>query len=179
DPRKYNARSVYLFTLNNPTRKLLIRGLENPWWDRIVLSLIFLNTVQLLITDPLDVPAMRPVSQQREIMEGIGLFFTWVFTQREIIEIVGLFFTWVFTVECFLKVIALGFIMGHGSYLSNSWNWLDFFIVCVGMIEILIPNAGNLTSLRALRVMRPLRAITRFPELQALVVLLLNCIPQL
>lgn len=141
---------------------MLLAGLENPWWDRIVLGLIFLNTIQLLVTDPLDVPDMRPQSATRDAFESVGLFFTWVFT-----------------IECFLKIFALGFIRGHGTYLANGWNWLDFFIVCVGLIEIIVPNAGNLTALRALRVMRPLRAITRFPELQALVMLLLNCIPQL
>lgn len=56
------------------------------------------------------------------------------------------------------------------------------FIVIIGMLDF-IPSGGgdtgNLSALRSLRVMRPLRAVTKFPELRFLVVLLLQCIPML
>jgi hypothetical protein len=47
DPRKYNPRSLYTLRLDNFVRKGAIACIENKWWDRVVLSLIMLNTIQV------------------------------------------------------------------------------------------------------------------------------------
>lgn len=49
DPRKYNPRSLYTFRLENVVRKGAIACIENKWWDRVVLSLIMLNTIQVTL----------------------------------------------------------------------------------------------------------------------------------
>ena len=72
DPHRYNARSLYLFTLQNPIRRALIRAIEWKWWDRIVLLLIFLNTVQLAAFLPFDVPALNPDPEFRDAMDIVG-----------------------------------------------------------------------------------------------------------
>lgn len=36
-----------------------------------------------------------------------------------------------FTLEMTIKMVAMG-IYGHGTYLADSWNRLDFFIVMAG-----------------------------------------------
>eukprot|EP00960_Hanusia_phi_P034619 751196-Hanusia_phi.AAC.1 len=163
DPHKYNPRSLYMFTLDNKFRRLLIRGIEWKWWDRTVLFLIFLNTIQLALYEPFDNATLRPG-----------------FHKRDVLDICGKVFSVFFTLECIAKVMALGFIVGHHTYLSDGWNYLDFFIVIVGLLDFMPMNsAGNLSALRSLRVLRPLRAITKFPELKFLVVLLLQCIPNL
>ena len=85
-------------------------------------------------------------------------------------------------IECAAKIVAYGFIVGPFTYLKDTWNWLDFFIVILGVLDFLPSDgegASNLSSLRSLRVMRPLRAVTKFPELRFLIVLLLQCIPML
>jgi hypothetical protein len=86
-----------------------------------------------------------------------------------------------FAAECVVKICALGFFAGPHTYLHDAWNYLDFFIVIIGLLDF-VPSgsgSGNLSALRSLRVMRPLRAVTKFPELRFLVVLLLQCIPLL
>lgn len=60
-----------------------------------------------------------------------------------------------------IKMIAMGF-WGRGTYLADSWNRLDFFIVMSGALEF-VDNL-NLTAIRAIRVLRPLRAINRIPS---------------
>ena len=40
-----------------------------------------------------------------------------------------------FYIECIFKIIALGFAMDEGSYLRDSWNKLDFFIVVTTAID--------------------------------------------
>ncbi len=39
----------------------------------------------------------------------------------------------IFLFECVVKVIAFGFIFaGRTSYIRNSWNVLDFLVICLG-----------------------------------------------
>jgi len=87
-------------------------------------------------------------------------------------------FSALFLAEAIVKIVALG-LYGRNAYLSDGWNWLDLLIVILGVIDFFPGDSSNLSGLRALRVMRPLRAITRFPPLRFLVHLLLQCLPML
>ncbi|XP_043210976.1 voltage-dependent T-type calcium channel subunit alpha-1I-like, partial [Amphibalanus amphitrite] len=68
-----------------------------------------------------------------------------------------------FLVEMLIKMVAMG-VYGEGTYLAESWNRLDFFIVAAGLIEYCL-NVENmdLSAIRTIRVLRPLRAINRIP----------------
>ena len=44
-------------------------------------------------------------------------------------------FAVIYTFEVLVKVLAKGFILHPFSYLRNSWNWLDFFVVIVGYVS--------------------------------------------
>ena len=61
----------------------------------------------------------------------------------------------------FIKIFALGFIFNEGAYLRDYWNILDFTIIVTGYLPYLFGNSGvNLSSLRSLRILRPLRTIS-------------------
>lgn len=63
-----------------------------------------------------------------------------------------------------IKMIAMGG-YGRGTYLADSWNRLDFFIVMSGALEYFLQVENlNLTAIRTIRVLRPLRAINRIPS---------------
>lgn len=64
-----------------------------------------------------------------------------------------------------MKIIALGFTMNEGSYLRDSWNGLDFFIVVTSIIDMMLTNTDipALKVLRMLRMIRPLRVISHNP----------------
>ena len=47
--------------------------------------------------------------------------------------------TYFFMIEFIFKLVALGFVMDNGSYLRESWNQLDFFIVITSLIDNMIP----------------------------------------
>jgi len=165
DPHKYNPRSFFLFPLDGIVRKVAIRCIEWKWWDRIVLFLIFLNTIQLAIYNPFDIPLLKPTSPFRDSLEVIGKVFSLLFT-----------------LECMVKLVALGLIWGEKTYLKDAFNYLDLFIVIIGVLDFFPSGGGgtgNLSALRSLRVMRPLRAVTKFPDLRFLVILLLQCVPML
>jgi len=40
--------------------------------------------------------------------------------------------------EALLKSVSLGFIMNNGSYLRDSWNKLDCFIVAASLIDLIL-----------------------------------------
>lgn len=163
DERRYEPISCLVFKISNPFRQYMIRWAESSLFGFIILFTIFLNTITLAIADPLDLPELQPQSQTRDI-----------------IELLGMVFNIVFFVEAFSKIVALGFYGGKSAYLSSAWNIMDFFIVVMSVFDF-IPgmSGGNFSAIRSFRVLRPLRTITKFPELRFLVSLLLSCIPML
>ncbi|XP_050328266.1 uncharacterized protein LOC126758195 isoform X4 [Bactrocera neohumeralis] len=84
-----------------------------------------------------------------------------------------------FAIEMLIKTIAMG-LHGKNTYMADSWNRLDFFIVVAGLLEY-VTNVENLnlTAIRTIRVLRPLRAINRIPSMRILVMLLLDTLPML
>ncbi|RVE66962.1 hypothetical protein OJAV_G00112530 [Oryzias javanicus] len=76
-------------------------------------------------------------------------------------------------------MVALG-IFGRRCYLGDTWNRLDFFIVMAGMVEYSLDLQNiNLSAIRTVRVLRPLKAINRVPSMRILVNLLLDTLPML
>ncbi|CAB1433849.1 unnamed protein product [Pleuronectes platessa] len=69
-----------------------------------------------------------------------------------------------FALEMVVKMVALG-IFGRRCYLGDTWNRLDFFIVMTGMVEYSLDLQNiNLSAIRTVRVLRPLKAINRVPR---------------
>jgi hypothetical protein len=77
---------------------------------------------------------------------------------------VDLAFTSIFIGECVCKITGMGFVWHRNSYLRDVWNWLDFFVVCISIVNF-IPNvnSGGLKALRTFRILRPLRTINAIP----------------
>nr|XP_037270737.1 LOW QUALITY PROTEIN: muscle calcium channel subunit alpha-1-like [Rhipicephalus microplus] len=69
-----------------------------------------------------------------------------------------------------MKIIAYGFLLHPGAYLRNSWNFLDFIIVVIGLISTALSafmrEGFDVKALRAFRVLRPLRLVSGVPSLQ-------------
>jgi hypothetical protein len=77
--------------------------------------------------------------------------------------------TAIFALEVVLKVLTFGLLFcGSQSYLRSSWNLLDLAIVVVTGISYLVDtrNIGAVKALRTLKVLRPLRLISRNPGLR-------------
>lgn len=80
-----------------------------------------------------------------------------------------------FSFEFIVKVIAMGLLMHPFAYLRDYWNWLDFICVVSGWADVgasLVgggSDASALTSLRAVRVLRPLRTLTQLPGMKELI----------
>jgi len=87
-----------------------------------------------------------------------------------------LFFTVMFTCEMVTKILTMGFIMDNGSYLRESWNQLDFFIVCTSLLDLMLTGKkiGFIKVIRILRILRPLRFISHNKAMKMIVTALLD-----
>jgi hypothetical protein len=101
--------------------------------------------------------------------------------RNNLLDKIGYGLSAIFLCEAIFKIIAMGFIWHNTAYLRDTWNWLDFFVVCVSLIDI-IPigiEAGFLKILRTVRILRPLRSINKIKRLKILIGSLIKSVPGL
>lgn len=91
-----------------------------------------------------------------------------------------------YTIEMVLKILGMGFLFNKGAYLRDYFNMLDFFIVTSAYLSMLQSSSGqgeseglSLSSLRAFRVLRPLRAVNNIPGLRLIVQSIMSALPLL
>uniref|UniRef100_H2YFL9 Ion transport domain-containing protein n=1 Tax=Ciona savignyi TaxID=51511 RepID=H2YFL9_CIOSA len=134
------------------------------WFERVSMLVILLNCVPLGLYQPCQPKPGLPCGSPR----------------CSILEICDHFVFAFFAIEMLIKMLAMG-VWGKLGYLGEAWNRLDFFIVLCGMMEytLQLEDTMNFTSVRTVRVLRPLRAINRVPNMRILVMLLLDTLPML
>ncbi|XP_074507600.1 voltage-dependent R-type calcium channel subunit alpha-1E-like isoform X4 [Sebastes fasciatus] len=79
------------------------------------------------------------------------------------------YFIGIFCFEAGIKLLALGFVFHKGSYLRNGWNVMDFIVVLSGIMATAGAHMNipvDLRTLRAVRVLRPLKLVSGIPSLQ-------------
>ncbi|KAJ8270098.1 hypothetical protein GJAV_G00110300 [Gymnothorax javanicus] len=79
------------------------------------------------------------------------------------------YFIGIFCFEAGIKLVALGFVLHKGSYLRNGWNVMDFIVVLSGILATAGAHMNipvDLRTLRAVRVLRPLKLVSGIPSLQ-------------
>lgn len=80
-----------------------------------------------------------------------------------------IFLTIVFALEATSKIIVFGFYLcGSTSYIRSGWNILDFSVVLVAIFSLSVTsvNVSFIKILRLLKILRPLRIISRNPGLK-------------
>lgn len=68
-----------------------------------------------------------------------------------------------------IKIIAFGFLFNKGAYLRDVWNILDFIIVVTSLLPYIVNFGFSVNALRAVRVLRPLKTITKVKPLKMIV----------
>ncbi|UJR13248.1 hypothetical protein I4U23_000269 [Adineta vaga] len=137
-----------------------------PWFERLTLLVILLNCITLGLYQPCPSTTTEINSSQKcttKLCVYLHIIDQCIFAY--------------FTLEMFIRIIAMGLI-GKGTYLAESWNRLDCFIVITGWIELFLPGDNvSLSAIRTVRVLRPLRAINNIPSMRILVMLILDTLP--
>lgn len=78
-------------------------------------------------------------------------------TMSNLLDILELVFASIFFSEFLLKIIALGFLLEPKTYMREGWNIIDFFTVISSVISL--TGSVNLSAIRTIRMLRPLRSI--------------------
>ena len=89
-----------------------------------------------------------------------------------------MFFTVSFTIESLMKQIAYGLVIDNGSYLRETWNVIDYFIVVSSLIDLCLVEIELpfIKILRLLRTLRPLRFISHNVAMKMIVVALFESV---
>uniref|UniRef100_A0A8C1XMC6 Voltage-dependent N-type calcium channel subunit alpha n=1 Tax=Cyprinus carpio TaxID=7962 RepID=A0A8C1XMC6_CYPCA len=142
-------RSLFLFSEDNVVRKYAKKITEwpypllNPDW--MILTTIIANCIVLALEQHLPDGDKTPLSERLEETEP--------------------YFIAIFCFESGIKILALGFAFHKGSYLRNGWNVMDFVVVLTGILSS-VGSELDLRTLRAVRVLRPLKLVSGIPSLQ-------------
>ena len=156
----YDYKSLYLFSSEGRFRNFVVRMVHHPFFENFIILVIFANTFDLAVYDYND---RDDLTQHNQLLEKASKVYTIIFT-----------------VELVVKVIAQGFMRHRNSYLRDPWNWLDFTVVIVGLLEFLpFVSLSVVKALRVLRVLRPLRSVKQFPSMRRLIDALLSSLPSL
>ncbi|KAG5285495.1 hypothetical protein AALO_G00004030 [Alosa alosa] len=142
-------RSLFIFAENNIIRKYARRFIEWPPFEYMILSTIIANCIVLALEQHLPGEDKTPMSKRLEKTEP--------------------YFIGIFCFEFGIKLVALGFVFHKGSYLRNGWNVMDFIVVLSGILATAGAHMNipvDLRTLRAVRVLRPLKLVSGIPSLQ-------------
>ncbi|KAJ8286520.1 hypothetical protein GJAV_G00040100 [Gymnothorax javanicus] len=138
-------RSLFIFSEDNIIRKYVKRITEWPPFEYMILATIIANCIVLALEQHLPASDKTPLSERLEDTEP--------------------YFIGIFCFEAGIKIIALGFVFHKGSYLRNGWNVMDFVVVLTGILAT-VGSDFDLRTLRAVRVLRPLKLVSGIPSLQ-------------
>ncbi|XP_035491077.1 voltage-dependent R-type calcium channel subunit alpha-1E isoform X3 [Scophthalmus maximus] len=142
-------RSLFIFAENNVIRKYARRIIEWPPFEYMILATITANCVVLALEQHLPGEDKTPMAKRLEKTEP--------------------YFIGIFCFEAGIKLLALGFVFHKGSYLRNGWNVMDFIVVLSGILATAGAHMNipvDLRTLRAVRVLRPLKLVSGIPSLQ-------------
>ncbi|XP_026077305.1 voltage-dependent P/Q-type calcium channel subunit alpha-1A-like isoform X12 [Carassius auratus] len=138
-------RSLFLFSEDNIVRKYAKKITEWPPFEWMILTTIIANCIVLALEQHLPDGDKTPLSERLEDTEP--------------------YFIAIFCFESGIKILALGFAFHKGSYLRNGWNVMDFVVVLTGILSS-VGSELDLRTLRAVRVLRPLKLVSGIPSLQ-------------
>ena len=71
----------------------------------------------------------------------------------------------------------MGFIFGEKTYVKDKWNCLDFFVVSTGWLTTYNFTEIKFDALRTLRILKPLKTITKTKKLKIIMFALINAMP--
>ena len=152
-------RSFFFISKSNPVRIFIHKLTMCKMFEALILAIIVFSSIKLIVdTYLIDKPDDNPLVVTSNYLD--------------------LFFTVFFALESLIKAIASGFIMEKGSYLRESWNQLDFFIVVTSIIDLIFDGIDFpvIKILRLLRTLRPLRVISHNSGMKIVVAALIESV---
>ncbi|GFR46008.1 hypothetical protein Agub_g7486, partial [Astrephomene gubernaculifera] len=154
---RYPERSLFILRKTNIVRRFCVLISHNSVFENFILFCILCNGVTLAME------SNRKGFEHTSLGSALTKFeYLWMA---------------IFTIEALMKIISMGFVYARGTYLRDGWNMVDFLVVVLSYVDIFA--SGNLTALRTVRVLRPLRAVTRIRGMKVLVSTMIGSMPTL
>jgi hypothetical protein len=127
--------SCYLFPSDSPMRYWCWRAVRHPIFDRMITVAVFLSFGTIVA---------EAVLYDSEFISDAYVRITWFTTTLNC----------VFFLEAAVKIIAMGFILGDGAYLRDTFNCIDFLVIVLQFMLILVNIATNVTGARSARFVK-------------------------
>ena len=166
------TRSCLFFARDTGLRKACLSLTKHRHFDQVIMFFIVLSSILMAFENPL----LDPSSLQVRVLEVLSTIFTCIFA-----------------FELVVKMIALGVVCSDPegrskAYLRSFENALDFVIVIVSVLDaiqtwFLRGTSGGVIAVmkifRVVRMLRPLRLISRNKNLKVVVKTILAAVPEL
>jgi hypothetical protein len=110
---EYSATVFKYLNKDKLPRKWFIQMISSPWFERVSMFVIIINCITLGMYKPCE-DQLKCTSTRCFILEYLD-HSIYIF----------------FIIEMMIKIIAMG-LYGKNTYLSESWNILDFLIILAG-----------------------------------------------
>ena len=134
--------SCYIWPSHSPFRYACWRAVHHPLFDRVVSCFVWFS-LACLVTEQ--------VLYQDDFVTDAYTRVVWFNTAISAL----------FVGEAFVKICALGFILGDGAYLRDSFNCVDFFVVVVQFFLFIVNVTTNVLGMRSARLLKYIR-LARF-----------------
>jgi len=134
--------SCYIWPSHSPFRYACWRAVHHPLFDRVVSCFVWFSLACL---------ATEQVLYQDDFVSDAYTRIVWFNTAISVL----------FVGEAFVKICALGFILGDGAYLRDSFNCVDFFVVVVQFFLFIVNVTTNVLGVRSTRLLKFIR-LARF-----------------
>jgi len=109
----------YSLKQTSVVRYQCLKLITSPWFERVSMCVILLNCITLGMYQPCEHHAALQGSKKCDTARCLWL------------QMIDYFIFGFFTIEMCIKMTAMG-IFGKGTYLADTWNRLDCFIVVSG-----------------------------------------------
>ena len=137
--------SLFYLKQGNPFRKFLYKIVKSDKFDMFITVVLLFSTLQQIV--------------DTYFQDDVGYSF--------VSDQVDFAISLIYTIEMCMKVAALGFVMNRGTYLTDNWNKLDFFVMIVTIIDIgnkitVLATNQKLNSLAFFNILKLLRTLRIF-----------------
>uniref|UniRef100_A0A7S0PRR7 Uncharacterized protein n=4 Tax=Ostreococcus mediterraneus TaxID=1486918 RepID=A0A7S0PRR7_9CHLO len=130
--------SLYVFRSDSPLRYWCWRAMRHPLFDKCVTVAVFLSLGVL-------------------IAENVTYEDAYVSDAYARVTAFNLAINAVFSFEALVKIISMGFILGEGAYLRDTFNCIDFLVIFLQFLLLIVDISSNVTGARSARFVRYIR----------------------
>lgn len=149
--------SFYFFSQTNPIRIVSCKIARSRKFDHFITSILIFSTFHQIVESFLE---------DKEAIFASG--------------VIDIIISFIYLLEFIIKTIALGFIEESGTYMSYSWNRLDFFVIILTIIDVwnriaflvndsLVEALGFFNYFKLLRNLRTLRLLAKNDNMKKII----------